>query len=196
MATHLPRSERPRFLRPSAAPVDHLCMATSTTPRPDSGTSPARSTARKTKSSSKRLSRAVVRDVEAGSQVDCPHCGERVKFQAKMRNKQVICNIYVRGQWNRVEHYHLACYLEAGSGAYRLRGRGRGAELADRVGDETKRSAERREGRGQRRSLPQPDHSRRGEPARLVTSPLLDEAERADLAMGWQRYGRDPIVRQ
>lgn len=89
-------------------------MATSTTPRPDSGTSPARSTARKTKSSSKRRSRAVVRDVEAGSQVDCPHCGERVKFQAKMRNKQVICNIYVRGDWNRVEHYHLACYLEAG----------------------------------------------------------------------------------
>ena len=57
-----------------------------------------------------RKSRAVVRDVEAGSSVDCAHCGERVKFQAKVRNKQVICNVYVKGAWNRVEHFHLECY--------------------------------------------------------------------------------------
>ena len=62
-----------------------------------------------------RKSRAVVRDVEAGSSVDCAHCGERVKFQAKVRNKQVICNIYVSGVWNRVEHFHQACYEEAGN---------------------------------------------------------------------------------
>lgn len=62
-----------------------------------------------------RKSRAVVRDVEAGSSVDCSRCGERVKFQAKVRNKQAICNIYVKGKWNRVEHFHLACYEEAGS---------------------------------------------------------------------------------
>ncbi len=62
-----------------------------------------------------RKSRAVVRDVEAGSSVDCAHCGERVKFQAKVRNKQVIYNVYVSGTWNRVEHFHLACYEEARS---------------------------------------------------------------------------------
>ena len=31
-----------------------------------------------------------------------------------MRNQQVICNIYVDGRWNRVEHYHSQCYGEAG----------------------------------------------------------------------------------
>lgn len=62
-----------------------------------------------------RKSRAVLRDVEAGSSVDCARCGERVKFQAKVRNKQVICNIYTSGVWNRVEHFHQACYEEAGS---------------------------------------------------------------------------------
>ncbi len=62
-----------------------------------------------------KKSRAVVRDVEAGCSVDCSRCGERVKFQAKVRNKQVICNIYKRRKWNRVEHFHLSCYEEAGS---------------------------------------------------------------------------------
>ncbi len=55
-------------------------------------------------------SRAVIRDVEAGSSVDCASCGERVKFQAKMRNRQVICNVYIRGKWDRVEHFHAECY--------------------------------------------------------------------------------------
>lgn len=59
-------------------------------------------------------SRAVVRDVEAGSSVDCLHCGERVKFQAKVRHKQVICNVYQKNRWIRVEHYHLDCYTSAG----------------------------------------------------------------------------------
>jgi hypothetical protein len=59
-------------------------------------------------------SRAVLRDVEAGSSVDCAHCGERVKFQAKQRNRQVIANVYVKGVWDRVEHFHAACYDLAG----------------------------------------------------------------------------------
>lgn len=59
-------------------------------------------------------SRAVLRDVEPGSTVECAHCGERVKFQAKVRHKQVICNVYVRGKWNRVEHFHSECYTVAG----------------------------------------------------------------------------------
>lgn len=58
-------------------------------------------------------SRAVLRMVEAGSYVDCAQCGDRVKFQAKARNTQVICNVYEGGKWSRVEHYHHNCYLEA-----------------------------------------------------------------------------------
>lgn len=58
-------------------------------------------------------SRAVIRDVEAGSSVDCAFCSERVKFQAKMRNRQVICNVYTDGAWSHIEHFHAACYEEA-----------------------------------------------------------------------------------
>jgi hypothetical protein len=59
-------------------------------------------------------SRAVTRPIEAGSTVECAHCGERVKFQAKIRGFQVICNVYTKGVWDRVEHYHDACYSEVG----------------------------------------------------------------------------------
>lgn len=54
------------------------------------------------------------RDVEPGSTVECTLCGERVKFQAKVRHKQVICNVYENGKWVRVEHYHSECYEMAG----------------------------------------------------------------------------------
>jgi hypothetical protein len=60
-------------------------------------------------------SRAVIRLIEPGCSVDCAQCGERVKFQARLRLHQVICNVYVRGIWDRVEHYHATCYEEAGS---------------------------------------------------------------------------------
>lgn len=60
-------------------------------------------------------SRAVLRDVEPGSAVECAHCGEPVKFRAKVRNRQVICNVYVAKRWDRVEHFHADCYEEAGS---------------------------------------------------------------------------------
>jgi len=59
-------------------------------------------------------SRAVVRTIEAGSSAECAHCGERVKFQAKIRGQQVICNVYVDGKWDRVEHYHAECYTKQG----------------------------------------------------------------------------------
>ena len=75
----------------------------------------ANTTTRSTKKrTSNATSRAVLRDVEPGSSVDCVHCGERVKFQAKVRNKQVICNVYVKGSWARVEHFHDDCYDQAG----------------------------------------------------------------------------------
>ena len=90
-----------------------LGMATKTSATAASPTTKTpRKSAAKT-SVATRKSRAVVRDVEAGSSVDCAHCGERVKFQAKVRNKRVICNIYVSGKWNRVEHFHQECYETA-----------------------------------------------------------------------------------
>ena len=68
-----------------------------------------KSGSRKSASSRKKRwrSRAVVRNIEAGSSVDCAYCDERVKFQAKKRGQQVICHVYVRGVWDRAEHEHL-----------------------------------------------------------------------------------------
>ena len=60
-------------------------------------------------------SRAVLRLIEPGSSVDCATCGQRVKFQARVRLQQVICNVYAEGIWERVEHYHAECYEETGS---------------------------------------------------------------------------------
>jgi hypothetical protein len=37
-----------------------------------------------------------------------------VKFKAKTKALQVVCNVYVDGKWNRVEHYHFDCYMQAG----------------------------------------------------------------------------------
>ena len=59
-------------------------------------------------------SRAVTRLIEAGSMTECEHCGERVKFRARHRDMQVICNVYTKGVWTRVEHYHEECYVAAG----------------------------------------------------------------------------------
>ena len=61
----------------------------------------------------KKVSRAVTRLVNPGSQVECMHCGERVKFQAKMRHQEVICNVYEKSKWVRVEHFHADCYKSA-----------------------------------------------------------------------------------
>jgi hypothetical protein len=66
------------------------------------------------RAAAKWKSRAVVRNIEAGSSTECAFCGERVKFQAKIRMQQVICNVYVNGHWDRVEHYHAECYTLVG----------------------------------------------------------------------------------
>jgi hypothetical protein len=58
-------------------------------------------------------SRAVIRLIEAGSMSDCRECGKQVKFRARQRDQQVICNVYENGVWRRVEHYHLDCYHQA-----------------------------------------------------------------------------------
>jgi len=59
-------------------------------------------------------SRAVVRTIEPGNTAACAHCGAAVKFVARSQLKQVIANVYVGGTWDRVEHFHEACYFEAG----------------------------------------------------------------------------------
>ncbi len=59
-------------------------------------------------------SRAVVRLIEAGCAAECPFCHERVKFRARHRDQQAICNVYIDGVWSRVEQYHVDCYVEAG----------------------------------------------------------------------------------
>jgi hypothetical protein len=66
------------------------------------------------KSTSTWQSRAVLRTIEAGSSAMCASCDEQVKFRAKTKAHQVICNVYVSGKWDRVEHYHLECYETSG----------------------------------------------------------------------------------
>ncbi len=45
----------------------------------------------------------------------CTTCDEQVKFAAKQNRQQVIANVYVDGRWDRVEHFHAECYVEAGA---------------------------------------------------------------------------------
>jgi hypothetical protein len=59
--------------------------------------------------------RAVIRSVDAGCSVTCVRCDQQVKFSAKVKRHQVICNVYKDGKWARVEHYHYECYVEAES---------------------------------------------------------------------------------
>ena len=75
---------------------------------------PAKKAAAKKPAPRKWESRAVTRLIEAGSMTECEHCGERVKFRARHRDMQVICNVYTKGVWTRVEHYHDECYVKAG----------------------------------------------------------------------------------
>ncbi len=43
----------------------------------------------------------------------CVHCRAQVKFAARVQLKQVIANVYDKGVWQRVEHYHADCYEQA-----------------------------------------------------------------------------------
>lgn len=88
-----------------------MATATKATPKGSTATRPRR--ARRTKAAKKWKSRAVLRRIEAGSAVSCERCDDQIKFSAKNRANQVICNVYRKGAWVRVEHYHEACYREA-----------------------------------------------------------------------------------
>lgn len=87
-------------------------MATATKAKPRGSTATRR---RKTKRAAapKWKSRAVLRRIEAGSTVSCVGCEDHIKFSAKDRASQVICNVYRKNAWVRVEHYHEACYRDA-----------------------------------------------------------------------------------
>ncbi len=90
-------------------------MATSpatTSAKPPATKAPA---ARKATGKDKWQSRAVLRLIEAGCVAECPVCSERVKYRARHRDQQVICNVYDKGRWQRVEQYHLDCYTSADS---------------------------------------------------------------------------------
>jgi hypothetical protein len=67
-----------------------------------------------TKTRTKWTSRAVLRTIEPGNFAECQGCSQQVKFQARIRKQQVICNVYINGRWDRVEHYHAECYGEVG----------------------------------------------------------------------------------
>ncbi len=60
-----------------------------------------------------RKSRATTRTVEAGSLNLCAHCDTLLRFRARQKDTQIICNVYVDGMWDRVEHFHPDCYAEA-----------------------------------------------------------------------------------
>ena len=87
-------------------------MATDTTTS-SSSTSTATSTAPPKRKRWK--SRAVTRIVDAGNSAYCAVCDELIKFRARIRDEQIICNVYVKNRWDRVEHYHPQCYEQAGS---------------------------------------------------------------------------------
>lgn len=101
----------------SATAADGDCMATVTTTRPKGRAKAKRSSkARSSKATKKKQwrSRAVTRRIEAGSAVNCSACDDHIKFKAKVQGEQIICNIYKKGVWDRVEHFHAACYDKAG----------------------------------------------------------------------------------
>ena len=54
-----------------------------------------------------------MRFVEAGNDAVCQQCHQPVKFVARVKCRQVIANVYEDGRWQRVEHFHEACYGEA-----------------------------------------------------------------------------------
>jgi hypothetical protein len=59
--------------------------------------------------------RAVLRKIVAGSRETCCGCGGWLRFVAKKPSFEVVCNVYVGGKWDRVEHWHESCYGDAGS---------------------------------------------------------------------------------
>jgi len=45
-------------------------------------------------------------------EAECSGCGERIIYRAKEKPKVVTCNVYVRGKWDRIEHFHPEHYKD------------------------------------------------------------------------------------
>jgi hypothetical protein len=65
-------------------------------------------------------SRAVERLIIAGEEewccyADCDSPRHLIAWRARTVSREIIANVYVDGKWNRVEHFHPACYDRAGS---------------------------------------------------------------------------------
>jgi hypothetical protein len=59
--------------------------------------------------------RAVERPALPGQMHQCAgDCGERIKFQARKRNKIIYANVYEGDRWDRMEPWHPECYTRAG----------------------------------------------------------------------------------
>lgn len=63
------------------------------------------------------VSRAISRFVTPGDSRKCDYCEKLIAAGGRKgrQKKQVVCNVYVDGRWNRVEIFHINCYEEAGS---------------------------------------------------------------------------------
>ena len=62
--------------------------------------------------------RAVSRLVKPRNSVRCSGCHQEITWKAKQgrSQRQVIANVYSDdgARWDRVEHFHEGCYVEAG----------------------------------------------------------------------------------
>lgn len=58
--------------------------------------------------------RAVELLIRPGLAVHCAQCDKAIKFEATKGSRQIVANIYKRSKWDRVEHFHPACYDDAG----------------------------------------------------------------------------------
>lgn len=59
--------------------------------------------------------RVVERPAVGGQMQTCDHCGEKIKFVARLRKKILYANIYEGDRWDRLEYFHPACYLKMGA---------------------------------------------------------------------------------
>lgn len=63
--------------------------------------------------------RAVERAVQPGNSGVCERCDEVIRYQARLKARWVLCNVYEdssRGRvWDRLEHFHPDCYAAAGA---------------------------------------------------------------------------------
>jgi hypothetical protein len=88
-------------------------MAPATKAKPRGSAATRRRKTKRAAATKRWKSRAVLRRIEAGSSVNCVGCEDHIKFSAKNKVNQVICNVYRKGAWVRVEHFHEACYSQA-----------------------------------------------------------------------------------